>query len=74
MASGAYAQGITAALAGDLDWDGDTIKVLAVSTGYTLDKETHQHLDDVSSNRYSGTTDQTLGSKSNTVDTANNRV
>ena len=74
MASGAYSKGIEQFLAGSLDWDADTIKVMAVKTGYTLNKETHEFLDDVSASRYTGTTDQTLGSKTNTIDTGNNRV
>lgn len=74
MASGAFAQGLSDFAAGSIDWDADTIKGLLAQAGYTLNKETQSHLDDVASNRYNGTTDQTLGSKTNTIDTVNNRV
>lgn len=74
MASGAYAKGIEQFLAGALDWDAQTINVMAVKTGYSLDKEAHEFYDDVSASKYVGTTDQALGSKTNTIDTTNNRV
>lgn len=74
MASGAYSKGIEQALAGNIDWDANTIKVMAVKTGYSLDKESHSFLSDVSASRYTGTTDQTLSNKTNTIDTTNNRV
>lgn len=74
MASGAYAFGMSEFLAGNIDWDANTIKVMAVKTGYTQDKEAHQFLSNVSSSRYVGTTDQTLGSKTNVIDSTNNRV
>ena len=74
MASGAYAKGIEQHLAGSLDWDADTIKVMAAKTGATLNKDGHNFLSDVNANRYVGTTDQTAGSKTNTIDTSNDRV
>lgn len=74
MASGGYAKGIEQAWAGSLDFDADTIKVMYAKTGFTLDKDGHNFLSDVQTHRYVGTTDQTLGSKTNTIDTVNNRV
>lgn len=72
MASAVYAQGIADAMASH--WTTPTIKGMLAKTGYSVDKETHQHLDDVVASRYGGSTDQTLGSKTITVDTVNNRV
>lgn len=49
MANALYDFGREGFLAGDIDWDGDNIKLVLVDTaGYTVDLATHQHLDDIS--------------------------
>lgn len=49
MSNALYDYGREGFLAGDIDWDGDDIKVLLVDTGtYTVDLATDQHHDDVS--------------------------
>lgn len=74
MASGAYGKGVEQFLAGNLDWDAGVIAVMAVSTGFTLDKDNDQYLSDVSAHRYSGAADQKPSTPTNTIDTVNNRV
>jgi len=50
MANALYTKGREAFLAGDIDWENDTIKVVLVdSADYTLDIETHDNLDDIPS-------------------------
>lgn len=49
MANGFYTKGKEGFLAGDIDWDGDDIKVCLVNTAtYTVDLATHEDLADVS--------------------------
>jgi len=74
MASGVYAKGLEQILNGDLDWGTTTVKVMAVKTGYTLDKEAHEFLDDVSASRYTDVTDVELAGESVGRDTVNNWV
>lgn len=74
MASGVYSNGIQAFIGGSIDYDADTIKAMLVVNTYTLDKEAHDVVDDVSASRMTGTTDQTLGSKAVNEDTGNTRV
>lgn len=74
MASGAFAQGLLQFVRGQIAWQSDTIKAMLVKTGYTLNKNTQQFLSDVEASRYGGATDQTLGSKTEVIDTINNRV
>ena len=48
MANGLYDKGREAFLAGDLDWDGDVIKIILVDAAdYTRDLANHDFLDDV---------------------------
>ena len=73
-----YNRAKTGFVAGDLDWDADTIKV-TLHTGYTPDIDTHEDWDDVSATEYgtgSGYTagGVTLGSKTNTKDTTNDQA
>lgn len=49
MANALYDYGREGFLAGDIDWDGDNIKVALIDTGtYTVNLSTHQHYDDLS--------------------------
>lgn len=49
MASGLYDYGREGFLGGDIDWDGDDIRVILIDTAeYTVDLANDQHLDDVS--------------------------
>ena len=61
---------------GDIDWLADTIKV-ALFTGYTPNIDTDEFFDDISTEE-SGTGytagGETLGSKTSTVDTGNDRA
>lgn len=48
MANGLYDYGREGFLAGDIDWDGDNIKVALIDDAeYTRNLATHQHWDDV---------------------------
>lgn len=48
MANSLYGKGREGFLGGDIDWDADTIKVVAVDTGlYTVSIDGHQFLNDV---------------------------
>ena len=50
MANALYTRGREAFLAGDIDWENDTIKVVLVdSADYTLDIDNHDNLDDIPS-------------------------
>lgn len=61
MANALYDKGREAFLAGDLDWDANTIKIALVDTGtYTVDLATHQYLTSLTG--VVGTA-QTLGTK-----------
>ena len=63
MANALYDKGREAFLAGDLDWDGNTIKAVLIDTdAYTVDLATDQFLDDVPAGARKGTP-QTLGTK-----------
>lgn len=72
-ASGAYAQGLR-----ELDetaWESGNVKGMLVGTSFTLDKETHTHLDDISAQKYGGAgTDPALATPAVAVDTSNNEV
>lgn len=77
MASGVYAKGIGAMCAANIDWDdtgGTTIKAMLVKSGYTPDFDTEDFYDDISANKVTGTTDQSLTTRTVTYDAANNRV
>jgi len=70
MASAVYAYGIGGFCGADIDWDdngGTTIKAMLTLEDYTVNKDTHDFLDDVSANRATGSTDQTMGT-SRTID------
>jgi hypothetical protein len=50
MANALYDKGREAFLAGDIDWENDTIKVVLVdSADYTVDIASHDNLDDIPS-------------------------
>jgi hypothetical protein len=75
MAYGLYAAGLAVALKAGFDWDTDTIKVMLVETGYTHDEtaaDTYDFVADIAANRMTGTTDQTVGTCTATVDSTNN--
>jgi hypothetical protein len=62
MASGFYTKAKQALLAGDIDLDADTVKVVLIDDGaYTADFDAHEFLDDVTAGTVG--TAQTLGSK-----------
>jgi len=66
--SNIYRAGVEAFKNKELDWDTDTIKTMAVKTGYSVDVDAHEDLADVSASRYVGTTDVLLASR--TIETA----
>ena len=63
---------------GDIDFVSDTIKVMLLTNSHTTDIDTQEFIDDVSANEVAGTGyttgGETLGTKSNTVDTANDQT
>lgn len=61
-------------LKGNIDLESDTIKVAFMDTSYTQNTDTHDYYSDVSASVASGSTDQTLASKTVTVDDTNNRA
>jgi hypothetical protein len=65
VATKLYALGIKHFLAGDIVWASDTIKARLVTSAYTPAMDTHEFLSSVSSGAVG--TDQTLGTKTNTV-------
>lgn len=73
-----YGPLIAKAFAGDVDFEGDTVKVALVTDTYTPDQDTHDEWADVSANEASGTGytagGATLGSKTVTYDNATNRT
>jgi len=74
MASLVFTKGLLEMAQGVWDWQNDTIKVMAMKTGYTPDAEADEYADDVSADRYVGTTDQVLGNKTEVEDDSNDRV
>ena len=74
MASGVFAKGLEQILNGDLDWGTTSVFVMAVKTGFTLNKETQEFLDDVSASRYTGVDDVALAGESVGRDTVNDWV
>lgn len=77
MASSWYGTGIKAIIDGDVDFAADTIKLALTTASYTPNVDTDDFFDDVT-NEVSGTGytagGATLGSKTVTVDAANDRV
>lgn len=65
--SNAYRAGLAAFANKEIDFDTDTIKAMAVKTGYSFDGDAHVYLSDVSASRYVGTTDQTLAGRAITT-------
>jgi hypothetical protein len=75
MASNLYNPGLEKLLSNSIDYDSDTIKVILVDTNHTFDK-TDEFVSDIVANEASGTgySRKTLANKSQTLDTANDRV
>lgn len=65
-------------VAGTVDWDADTIRVMLLDDNYTPNIDTHEFIDDVSADEIvaSGYTaeGEALASKTNVVDTGNDRT
>lgn len=74
MASVMYNFGKGEILKGNIDLVNDTIKAAFMATTYTADVDAHDYYSDVSASVASGSTDQTLASKTVTVDDTNNRA
>ncbi len=74
MSSVFYNNGKGELLKANIDLESDTIKLAFMATTYTPDIDAHVYWADISANIASGTTVQTLGSKTVTVDNTNNRA
>lgn len=62
MANALYAKARERFLAGDLDWDGDNIKIALIDTGaYTVNLATHQDMADVTAGRIKEATSYLAG-------------
>jgi len=61
-------------LKANIDLESDTIKVAFMDPSYTPDVDSEHYYSDISANIASGSTDQTLASKTVTVDDTNNRA
>ena len=76
MPSGVYAEGLRVLLknTGGIRWDDGalTLNAVLLSNAYTENLDTHDFLNDVSANRLGS--DVAVGSRSITLDAANNRV
>ena len=73
MVSRVFPKAIAEMAAGNLNWTSDTIRILLITNGYTYN-EANDFVADVVANEATGTTRQTLGTKSVTEDAANDRV
>ena len=75
MASNLYNPGLEKLLSNSIDYDTDTIKVILVDTNHTFTKS-HEFVSDIVANEASGTgySRKTLANKTQTLDTANDRV
>lgn len=69
-----YNNGKGELLKANIDLESDTIKLAFMSTAYTPDIDAHVYWADISASLASGTTVQTLASKTVTVDNTNNRA
>lgn len=79
MPSQLFANGIVALVDGSIDWDDGaaTIKAILVKDTYVhsdTNADTFDFLDDVVANRATGTTDQTIGSRTIVKDATGNEV
>lgn len=76
MASGVYAEYLLNAPLGveGQKWDSDTFKVMLIKTGYTPDFDLEDFVNDISTNRKDGTTDQSLSAEVINIDTTNKEV
>lgn len=74
MASVFYNNGKGELMKANIDLESDTIKLAFMATTYTPDIDAHVYWSDISGSLASGTTSQTLGSKTVTVDNTNNRA
>jgi len=78
MASAVYNEGahrLTPGVTGSISWSSDTIKILLVTSSYTLDKD-HDFVNDVTASEVNPTnySRKTLASKTITKDNATDRV
>lgn len=74
-----YLNGVKNLNEGDVDWDGDTLKLILLTSSYTPDQDAHDFRDDLGANEASGGTGYpaggfTLAGKTVTVDGASNEV
>jgi len=69
-----YLKGIEQAFLGNIDLEGDTIKLKYMATSYTPDITTENFLSDVSASEASGAPTETLASVDVRIDTGNTRV
>lgn len=69
-----YNNGKGELLKANIDLESDTISLAFMATSYTPDIDAHVYWSDISSSLASGTSVQTLGSKTVTVDNTNNRA
>ncbi len=73
-----YLNGVKGLNSGQIDWDGDDIKVMLVGPGYTPDQDAHDFRNDVGASEVTGTGytagGQTLPSRSVSVDGATNET
>ena len=76
MATCPYGNGTKNLCSGNVNWSdaGQTIKVMLVTSSYTVAPDTHAVVSDVSAYRTTGTTDQTLGTRTVDLDTVNHRM
>lgn len=74
MANGLYTKGLEQTYLGNIDFDTDTIKMIFLSPSHTFDFTGDSFLSDISADRASGTTDQTLTGVAVNIDTPNARI
>lgn len=74
MADGLYTKGLEQLGLGNIDLEGDTIKLAPMATSYTPNYNTDQFWSDVSASLASGATAITLTSLTFDIDTGNSRV
>ena len=74
MADGLYTKGIEQMGLGNLDFEGDTIKLAPMATSYTPNYTTDNFYSDISASLASGATHITLASVTFNIDTGNSRV
>lgn len=74
MANGLFLKGTSERGKGNIDWENDTIKLIWLDPTHTFDFVNDAFLSDISADRATNTTDQTLTNAAVTEDGANTRV